>query len=117
MKHRNALTFIAAALVMSGCAATRVMPEARGVELVNEPPDMSRCRFIGEVVGSQGNWFTGDLTPNKNLVIGARNELRNEAYKLGGNVVYIQDMKSTVGWGAAGITNTTAVGKVYKCRG
>ncbi|EAA9593782.1 DUF4156 domain-containing protein, partial [Salmonella enterica] len=31
-------------------------------------------------MGSQGNWFTGDVTSNKNLVIGARNELRNEAY-------------------------------------
>ncbi|EBC8888954.1 DUF4156 domain-containing protein, partial [Salmonella enterica] len=27
-------------------------------------------------MGSQGNWFTGDVTSNKNLVIGARNELR-----------------------------------------
>ncbi|EAM9845690.1 DUF4156 domain-containing protein, partial [Salmonella enterica subsp. enterica serovar Infantis] len=26
-------------------------------------------------MGSQGNWFTGDVTSNKNLVIGARNEL------------------------------------------
>ncbi|EAO5839574.1 DUF4156 domain-containing protein, partial [Salmonella enterica] len=25
-------------------------------------------------MGSQGNWFTGDVTSNKNLVIGARNE-------------------------------------------
>ncbi|EEL4596738.1 DUF4156 domain-containing protein, partial [Salmonella enterica subsp. enterica serovar Infantis] len=24
-------------------------------------------------MGSQGNWFTGDVTSNKNLVIGARN--------------------------------------------
>ncbi|EKQ1454626.1 DUF4156 domain-containing protein, partial [Salmonella enterica] len=23
-------------------------------------------------MGSQGNWFTGDVTSNKNLVIGAR---------------------------------------------
>lgn len=45
-------------------------------------------------MGSQGNWFTGDVTSNKNLVIGARNELRNEAYKLGANVVYVQDLKT-----------------------
>ena len=48
--------------------------------------------------------------------MGARNELRNKAYKLGGNIVYIQDMKNTNAWGSLGTTNTTAIGKVYKCK-
>ncbi len=61
------------------------------------------------------NWFTGDFTSNKNLVAGARNELRNEAYKLGANIVYIQDMKNTNAHGSLGTTNTTAVGKAYRC--
>jgi Domain of unknown function (DUF4156) len=98
-----------------GCAATSVAPGAQVVELVNEPPNPSRCKFLGEVVGSQGNWITGDYTSNKNLVIGARNEMRNEAHKLGGNLVYVQDLKNTNARGSAGTTNTTAVGKAYAC--
>lgn len=101
---------------LAGCAANAVRPEAKGVELVNEPPDLDKCKFLGEVVGSQGNWFTGDYTPNKNLVIGARNELRNEAFALGANVVYVQDMKNTNAWGSLGTTNTTAIGKAYLCQ-
>jgi len=98
-----------------GCAATKVTREAQIVEIVNEKPDTDKCKFIGEIIGSQGNWFTGDFTSNKNLVIGARNELRNEAYKLGANIVYIQDMKNTNADGSLGTTNTTAVGKAYRC--
>lgn len=101
---------------LSGCAANAVRPEASSVEIVNEVPNKDRCKFLGEIYGSQGNWFTGDLTSNKNLVIGARNELRNEAHALGGNIVYIQDMKNTNAWGSMGTTNTTAVGKAYSCK-
>ena len=103
------------ALILSGCSAIKVMPEANTVEIVNEPVDKNKCKFLGEIIGSQGNWFTGDYTSNKNLVAGARNELRNEAYKLGANIVYIQDMKNTNAWGSLGTTNTTAIGKAYKC--
>jgi hypothetical protein len=102
-------------IAISGCAANPVAPEAQHIEIVSEVPDRAKCRFLGEVAGSQGNWFTGDYTSNKNLVVGARNELRNEAHKLGGNIVYIQDMKNSSSWGSLGTSNTTAVGKVYKC--
>lgn len=102
--------------VLCGCAAKAVLPEAQHVEIVNEAPDRTRCKFLGEVTGSQGNWFTGDYTSNRNLVIGARNELRNEAHKRGGNVVQIQDMKNTNKADSLGTTNTTAVGKVFLCQ-
>ena len=98
-----------------GCSANQIISEAKGIEIVNEKPNKNNCKFLGEIAGSQGNWFTGDFTSNESLVLGARNELRNRAYKLGGNIVYIQDMKNTNAWGSLGTTNTTAIGKVYKC--
>jgi hypothetical protein len=115
MEKYKLSTILVLAILSNSCAATKVLKEARSIELVNEKPNPSKCKFVGEIVGSQGNWFTGDLTSNKDLVIGARNELRNEAYNLGANVVYIQDMKNTNAWGSLGTTNTTAVGKAYKC--
>jgi len=102
-------------LILTGCSAAKTVPGAENVEIVNEMDNKMECTYLGEVVGSQGNWLTGDFTPNKNLVIGARNELRNEAIKLGGNIVYLQDMKNTNAYGSLGTTNTTAVGKVYNC--
>lgn len=95
MKNKiNTFFIVAFVLTLSACAAKQTIPGAERVELVNDLPDWEKCEFVGEVVGSQGNWFTGDVTSNKNLVIGARNELRNEAYKLGANVVYVQDLKT-----------------------
>lgn len=113
-KSKLIVTLIVGASLI-GCAATKVTKEAQSVEIVNEKPDTGKCKFVGEIVGSQGNWITGDFTSNKALVIGARNELRNKAYKLGANIVYIQDMKNTNSYGSLGTTNTTAVGKAYKC--
>ncbi len=109
------LSTLAISIFMSACSAIHTLPGAENIEIVNELPDKNKCKFLGEVVGSQGNWVTGDYTSNKNLVIGARNELRNETHKLGGNIVYIQDMKNTNAWGSAGTTNTTAIGKAYTC--
>lgn len=93
-----------------------MLPEAAHVDITNEAPDKTKCRYIGEVVGSQGNWFTGDYTSNKDLLIGARNELRNEAYKRGANLVYVQDVKNASAWGLLGTTNTTAIGRAYTCQ-
>ena len=102
-------------VILIGCSANQVKPEAAHVDIVHEKPDKTKCKFVGEVVGSQGNWFTGDFTSNEALVIGARNTLRNEAHKLGGNVVFVQNMSNTNAWGSLGTTNTTAIGKAYNC--
>jgi hypothetical protein len=112
---KSGLTLFVAGALLVGCAALPVSEEARGIELVNDKPDMSKCKFLGEVTGSQGNWITGDLTPNKNLIEGARNQLRNEAYQLGGNVVYVQGVSNNGSWGSLGLDNSTIIGKTYKC--
>jgi hypothetical protein len=103
------------ALGLSACSATSMQQGAEKIELVNEKPDETKCVFLEEVVGSQGNWLTGKYTSNENLVKGARNVLRNEALRLGGNLVYVQDMKNANAENSQETTNTTAVGKVYRC--
>lgn len=110
----NKLIVLILSISLSACSAIPIMPQAASVELVNEKPN-DTCKFIAEIAGSQGNWFTGDWTTNEDLVIGARNEIRNKAYRLGGNLVHVQDMKNTNAWGSAGTSNTTVIGKVYKC--
>lgn len=68
-------------LLLSSCSAIQTIPGADKVELVNEAPNTEQCQFLGEVIGSQGNWVTGDYTANEDLVLGARNELRNKAHQ------------------------------------
>lgn len=107
-------TILAGACLMIGCTAVPLKSEAQRIELRTEAPS-DDCRFVGEAVGSQGNWFTGDWTANENLMTGARNELRNKAYAMGGNYVWLQNTSNTNAWGSSGTTNTTVVGNVYSC--
>ena len=105
---------IALSVLLFGCSAIPTTPGGQTVELVTEKPT-GNCKPLGDAVGSQGNWFTGDYTPNKNLLIGARNDLRNKAAKMGGNYVWVQDSSNTNAWGSKGTSNTTVLGVVYRC--
>ena len=66
-------------------------------------------------MGSQGNWFTGDFTSNENLMIGARNELKNNAAALGGNYVLLQTAQDHAAYGSLGTTAYTVLGHAYEC--
>jgi Domain of unknown function (DUF4156) len=100
--------------LLAGCSAISPTREGRSVELVTEKPT-GNCKQIGDAIGSQGNWFTGDYTSNKNLLLGARNDLRNQAAERGGNTVWVQNTANTNAWGSRGTTNTTVLGVVYRC--
>jgi hypothetical protein len=58
-------------VLLTGCAATSVTPQGQQVVIVQSMPQeyAGRCEFVGEVAGSQGNWITGNWTPNKNLAL------------------------------------------------
>ncbi|WP_253248803.1 DUF4156 domain-containing protein, partial [Klebsiella pneumoniae] len=74
------------------------------------------------VTGSQGNFFTGGWTSNSNLETGARNDLKNKAWKMGGNVVVLLTQRAGQtgsvyhGTGSSQQTNVTLSGTVYRCR-
>jgi len=114
IKKTNAALSVILLAFLFGCSATPATPEGRTVELVTEKP-AGNCKPIGDAVGSQGNWFTGDYTSNKNLLVGARNDLRNKAAKMGGNYVWVQDSSNTNAWRSRGTSNTTVLGVVYRC--
>jgi hypothetical protein len=112
------LSFCASAFV-AGCAATSLQPGAEVVRITNTEPG-SECRFLGDITGNQGNAFTGGFTPNKNLDTGARNDLKNKAAALGGNLVMlITERAGQTGsfndGGGSTQTNVTLTGNVYDC--
>jgi len=98
---------------LAGCAAKSIAPGARAVQLVNQVP--SNCQFLGEVVGSQGNWWTDDVTSTKNKMVGARNELRNQAFAMGATHVQVMESRNTQSDVSFDVTNTTVVGNAFRC--
>ncbi len=104
--------FFAVALI-GGCAAIPLTAGAEKVEIAQETP--KNCKKLGDVVGTQGSWFTGDYTSNKNLMTGARNDLRNQTHKMGGNVVVIENTNNSTSVLNVGTNNTTVVGQAYLC--
>ncbi len=105
------------ALLLTACAANPLNKGAESVELVTTPREIKKCTYLGEVVGSQGNRFTGGFTSNENLMMGARNAIKNEAQKRGGTTVLIQQQHNAQHELAGGTANSTLIGKAYTCGG
>ena len=103
-----------------GCAAIALRPGAELVRVTNTEPGRE-CQFLGDVTGSQGNRYSGRYTSNENLETGARNDLKNKAAALGGNVVYLisqragQTGRYNRDSGSSQQTNVTLSGSVYRC--
>lgn len=127
MKKLGLMTMMA--VMISGCSSIVLQPGAeRIIASPNKPP--KGCKYVGQVVGNQGNFFTGGFTSNRNLEAGAMNDLKNQAVKLGAN--YIQIVTSRAGVtgsmggnsfnsqsgylsGSSQQTNVTNLGNAYLC--
>lgn len=105
-------TLVMASIII-GCSANKLNLGAEGVLLTSEKPE--NCRYIGGVTGSQGNWFTDDITTTENKILGSKNEIKNEALKINANTVYIisEDVYSSVL--SIGTTSATQTGEAYYC--
>lgn len=103
-----------------GCAATPPVPGSERVRITTTEPG-KECKFLGDVTGNQGNFLTGGVTSNENLETGARNNLKNKAVAMGGNVVLMLTQRAgqTGSYGQYGGSNTqtnvTLSGNVYRC--
>jgi len=102
-------------VAISGCAAKQAFPGAEKVTVTNEIPKSKQCEALGEVFGTQGNFFTGGYTSDRNLMEGARNDMRNATYEKGGNLVVIQNVNNSGRFLGTGTSTSTVVGYAYKC--
>jgi len=100
-------------LSISGCAANKLLPGANHVSIDTEKPE--GCKYLGLVAGSQGNWFTDDITSTENKIIGSENEMKNQAFKMGANVVHLISVNVHKSAMSLGTTKATQVGHGYKC--
>ena len=102
---------------LSACAAKQASPGAERV-FVSERPAPEGCQFVGEVMGSQGNFWTAEFTSDRNLLTGARNEMRNQALSLGANYVVIETQSNSNNTGRYSLGGTYAsviIGNAYAC--
>lgn len=67
------------------------------------------CRYLGEIIGSEGHWYDYLFISNRNLLQGALNDLLNRANALDANVVLVSDNVSF-------ISSVTYYGQAYFCK-
>jgi len=125
---KKIISISALAVFISSCASIQIDPQAaRIIASPNAAP--KACKFVGQVIGNQGNFFTGGFTSNRNLEEGAMNDLRNKAHKIGANYIQIITSRSGVTGSTSGSfdghggyvsggtqqTNITNLGNAYRC--
>ncbi len=107
------------ALFLLACAAKEVHPGADKV-IVSQQPPPSGCLFVGEVRGSQGNFWTAEFTWDKNILTGARNEMRNQVLVMGANYIMIETQShsnNTAYRSLGGTYASVIIGNAYSCPG
>ena len=96
--------------LLSGCSAKNVLtPESKNVRIYDTLPTNMNCEYKDEIIGSEADMLTFLFMSNRDMTAGSRTDLRNQAVKLGGNTVEIQDVDFTY------TTSTTFIGHVYDC--
>lgn len=111
------LKTIPPALLLAGCAASPLMPGGEAILLSKEPAHAD-CVFLGEVQGTQGNFWTADFTSDSNLINGARNQVRNAAYELHADYVKIETESlshNTADNSLGGTYSAVVIGNAYRC--
>ena len=108
-------TVIFTSLLLSACTVIQKQSDDRPVRLIfynelnivssDKTPD---CRYLGEIIGSEGHWYNYWFLSNTDLTQGALNDIHNKANILHANVVYVDDQIPF-------ITSVTFYGQAYHC--
>lgn len=97
--------------LLTGCVspATSLDESAQQVHLrMDASFDAYQCRWLGEVTGSEGHWFSYLFFANDLLVQGAMNDIKNRANQIGANTVYVVAPQDFT-------TSFTMMGSAYWC--
>ena len=117
-RSEHLLPFVVALGALGGCAAAPLQQPAAALVILTRNAPADDCEFVGEVQGSQGNFWTAEFTSDEDLIIGARNRLRDEAYAMGANFVQIElenQSHNTADLSAGGVFSSVIIGNGYDC--
>ena len=98
-------------LLLNSCANIALDENAAVVNVYYSLSEKSitNCDYVGDVIGSDGNFLKFWYMSNLRLTRGALNDIRNKANAMGGDSVFILQEMLTYS------TTTTFVGSVYRC--
>ena len=113
MKFFNIKTslFALTCLAVSSCSLLdthQVKDNTRSIKVISNYEQIKNCRYITELVGSEGRWYTFFFITNTELTHASINDLKNQASEVGADTVYIE---SHMGFG----TSVTFLGQAYNC--
>ena len=96
--------------LLPGCFTTRVKPEAEPIRITFDMEQVRRCTSLGEVVGSEGHWYSAWIIDNEILATAALNDLRNKAHAKGADTVLVPNHTLLFS------TSVTILGQAYRCQ-
>ena len=111
------LSILALIVFLPACASKPTLPGAERIFVSHQDPPPG-CHFVGEVQGSQGNFWTAEFTSDRNILTGARNEMRNQALSLGANYVKVETEShshNTADHSLGGTFASVIIGNAYAC--
>ncbi|MDF2155489.1 DUF4156 domain-containing protein [Vibrio sp. CAU 1672] len=99
------------AALLLGCTTPHHVADAHSqqVELrLDGQFDASQCDYLGDVIGSEGHWYSYLFYTNDAMIQGAINQLKNNAAMLGADTVYMVAPQDFV-------TSFSVLGTAYRC--
>jgi hypothetical protein len=93
----SALLAVTIAGTVTGCASVPLDPGAENVKVVNGSVPKS-CKVLGAVNSQDINGATVSVTSHENLMQMQLNSIRNQANKLGANLVLLTKHQTTYGY-------------------
>lgn len=90
---------------------------AEVVQLIYIKPSNESCQFLGQTSASDGGMVSGDFMSDEKIHKNTAHIMKNKAYEMGGNIVYIQQQFNKNKKLTTNMTNQTMLGFVYYCEG
>jgi len=101
---------LVAAGLLAGCRTIQVRPEAEPIPVHFDIEAVRGCTYLGEVVGSEGHWYTYLFLANERMTRAAVNDMRNKASARGADAVYVPALTLVFS------TSVTILGQAFRCR-
>ena len=98
-------------LTLSSCSLLdthQLNENAKNIIIYGDYEQVEHCRYVGELIGSEGRWFNFAFLSNTELTLASIADLKNQASELGANSIHIEEH---MGFS----TSVTFVGHAYNC--
>ena len=108
------ISSILISFTLSSCAiieVNQVYETALNVRIYDNDnqPQSEDCSFIADIVGTEGRWYSSVYIANKDLVLGALSDLKNEASAIEADTVIIKEIMTFA-------TSVTIYAQAFDCQ-